>query len=82
VFVCLRGMPCVHETFSTDSCKSIPISFDMSAYLFANLSADSNSYTAAEKIFVKYDDGRLTNIRRHILICFKVLKSFLGEIRK
>jgi hypothetical protein len=46
----------VHDTFTTDSCKTIPISFDMPAYLFAHLSAGSNSYTSAEIIFVKFDE--------------------------
>ena len=49
-------MPCVHDRFSTDSCKSIPISFGMSAYLFSHLSAGSNSYTETERSFIKYDE--------------------------
>jgi hypothetical protein len=56
--LCLRGMPCVHVTFATDSCKSIPISFDMSTYLFAHLSAGSNSYTPAVRSFVKFDEWK------------------------
>jgi hypothetical protein len=58
VFVCLRGMFCVKDTFATDSCKSIPISFDMSVCLFAYLSAGSNSYTDAQRIFVKFDEWK------------------------
>jgi len=51
-------MPCVHVTFASASCKSISISFDISVYLFANLSAGSNDYTAAERIPVKCDEWK------------------------
>lgn len=56
--MCLRGMQCVHDTFAAVSCKSIPISFDMSACLFARLSAGSTSYIAAERIYVKFDEWK------------------------